>query len=329
MAPQHDSSRTPSRGGSEVTQQASKASPLLDARDFVVHRDDGALIHADLWLPPDAPKTQRGVRLHGVSPAILILDGIGCSGWAFSKIVPYLSRRRAVALVHYRGHGASPTPPRPWQLGIDVLADDAAAVLDRIAAGPVVVIGFSMGFEVALELVSRRPELVCGVVNIAGPAGRALDQFQGTDAFGQVLPFLASAARSARRLSHDLWRRFVPHKIAKEIGLRTQVNMRRLAMADFDLYMQQLAEVNPELFLTLLEHAHEYDGREKLARIDVPTLVLAGGKDRFVPIEKLREVAFAIPGAEWQVLEEATHALPAEFPLEVAQRIEAFADALE
>ena len=98
------------------------------------------------------------------------------------------------------------------------------------------------------------------------------------------------------------------------------------AMDDFDLYMQQLAEVNPELFLTLLEHAHTYDGHEALGHFAVPTLVLAGEKDRFVPIEKLREVAFAIPGAQWQVLAEATHALPAEFPLEVAQFVERFAD---
>jgi len=299
----------------------SAASPQDDATAIVVHRPDGALIHADVWRPPT-----KGGSAGAATPTIVILDGIGCSGWAFRRIIPYLSRRREVVMVHYRGHGASPTPPRPWRLGMDVLADDAAAVIERLDCGPILIVGFSMGFEVTIELVSRRPDLVAAVVNIAGPAGRALDQFQGTDAFGQVLPFLASAARSARRLSHDLWRRFVPHKIAKEIGLRTQVNTRRLTMDDFDLYMQQLAEVNPELFLTLLEHAHTYDGHEALGHFAVPTLVLAGEKDRFVPIEKLREVAFAIPGAQWQVLAEATHALPAEFPLEVAQFVERFAD---
>src|SRR5690606_4413669 len=95
---------------------------------------------------------------------LLILDGIGCSGWAFQRSLPILARHRAVVLLHYRGHGDSPTPPRPWNLSMDVLAGDAAALLDRIGhhirLDRAAVLGFSMGFSVALELHRLFPERV-------------------------------------------------------------------------------------------------------------------------------------------------------------------------
>ena len=37
-------------------------------------------------------------------------------------------------------------------------------------------------------------------------------------------------------------------------------------------------------------------------------------------------MAFAIPGARWEVFDDATHALPAEYPDEIAERIAAFLD---
>jgi 3-oxoadipate enol-lactonase len=56
--------------------------------------------------------------------------------------------------------------------------------------------------------------------------------------------------------------------------------------------------------------------------------VMAGAHDRFVPLPALRAIAFAIPQAQWVVVEDGTHALPAEYSDEVAQRIEDLTDAL-
>ena len=122
------------------------------------------------------------------APSILILDGIGCSGWAFRRIIPRLAERRRVVHLHYRGHGRSPDPPRPWRIRMTDFADDAAAACEHAGLGPVVVVGFSMGFQVALELFRRHRSRIVGLVSLAGPSGRVLRNFQGTQAFGQALP---------------------------------------------------------------------------------------------------------------------------------------------
>jgi 3-oxoadipate enol-lactonase len=261
-------------------------------------------------------------------PIVLILDGIGCSGWAFHHIVPVLAERHRVVLMHYRGHGRSPNPPRPWKVGIHDLADDAAAVIERLGGGPALVIGFSMGFQVALELYKRHRTLVCGLVSLAGPSGRALAQFQGTDAFGHILPLALAATRHAQDLSLRVWRKLLPSKLLQVVGLHTQLNAARIELADFEFYLTQMAAMSPELFLEMLREASRHCSDDLLDQVRVPTLVVAGQNDRFVPLEALREVAFTIPGAQWLVIPGASHALPAEFPDEIGETLVTFANAV-
>ncbi len=51
---------------------------------------------------------------------------------------------------------------------------------------------------------------------------------------------------------------------------------------------------------------------------------MAGALDRFVPLPALREIAFSIPDAQWIVIEDGTHALPAEYFDEVTAHLEDF-----
>lgn len=281
-----------------------------------LRRDDGASLRLFSYGPRDAP-----------GPAILILDGIGCAGWAFERSLPTLSENRRVVLMHYRGHGQSPDPPRPWQLSIPVLADDAAAALEHLGIQSAVVVGFSMGFPVALELYRRHRHLVAGLVSLAGPSGRVLTSFQGTQAFGRLLPLVRATTRIAHDLTNRVWRKVLPSPLSREISLRSgQVNADRIEAADLELYMRGIAAMNPELFLMLLDEAHRHSAADVLPTIAVPTLVVAGARDNFVPLATMRALAFSIPRVQWKVYADATHALPAEYPLEIAREILEFVD---
>jgi pimeloyl-ACP methyl ester carboxylesterase len=277
-----------------------------------IERDDGASLFV------------RDIAMHH-ERALLILDGIGCSGWAFRRIIPQLAEGSRVLLMHYRGHGRSPDPPRPWHLSMPDLADDAAAVLEERGVGSAVVLGFSMGFQVALEVYRRHRHRVAGLVDLAGPSGRAMATFQGTDVFGHVLPLARAAMRHARDLTRRLWRGLVPTHWIQELGAFTrQVNIDRLRSEDFEIYLDQMAAMNPELFFEMLAEANRHTAEDLLAEIHVPTLVIAGAHDRFVPLPTLRSIAFAIPEAQWVVIEDGTHALPAEYSEEISVRLREF-----
>ena len=60
----------------------------------------------------------------------------------------------------------------------------------------------------------------------------------------------------------------------------------------------------------------------------VPTLVVAGGRDTFIPPHSLRRLSEAVPNSRWQLFPAATHALPAEYPGEVTRALAALAGEL-
>ncbi|HWB74186.1 MAG TPA: alpha/beta hydrolase [Nannocystaceae bacterium] len=281
--------------------------------ELAIERPDGATIWARTTGDPQ-------------SPALLVLDGIGCSGWAFRRIVPQLAERLYVVQADYPGHGRSPTPPRPWALSMPDLADHANAVLEALAIERATVVGFSMGFQVALELYRRHRARVAALVSLAGPSGKALATFQGTDVFAHALPLVRAASRYASVTTMKLWRTVLPSKWLPWLGLHGQLNPMRIELSDLEFYLRQMSEIHPELFLDMLGEAARHTADDLLPGIRVPTLVIAGAQDRFVPAETQRRIAFAIPTAQWMVIEDGSHALPAEFGMEIAERLLAFVD---
>ena len=184
-----------------------------------------------------------------------------------------------------------------------------------------------MGFQVALEMYKRHRSRVAGMISIAGPSGRAVAQFQGTDIIGHALPFLRAATRHASDLTVRLWRTLLPHPTLRRFGMQSQLNLDRIDVEDIDFYLSQMSKMSPELFLELLQQAARHSSEDIMPRVRVPSLIMAGGKDTFIPLATMREVAFSIPGAQWVVIPEASHALPAEYPEDVAEHIRRFATA--
>jgi pimeloyl-ACP methyl ester carboxylesterase len=99
----------------------------------------------------------------GQGRPVLLLHGWTCDGTDWSWQAPELERRYRVLIVDQRGHGHSDAPRGSYRP--QVLADDAAALLEAVAPGQAaVVFGHSMGGAVASALAVRHPELVAGLV---------------------------------------------------------------------------------------------------------------------------------------------------------------------
>jgi pimeloyl-ACP methyl ester carboxylesterase len=74
----------------------------------------------------------------------------------------------------------------------------------------------------------------------------------------------------------------------------------------------------------MLQYAGEHDAKGFLCDMDIATLVVAAERDTFTPMELADEMAHAIPNAELEVIEEASHAAPVEQPDRIADRVEEF-----
>jgi pimeloyl-ACP methyl ester carboxylesterase len=103
---------------------------------------------------------------HGTGdPLVLLHGGIG-STQMFAALIPPLAERRRVIAVDLPGHGASPPDDRP--LRPQLIADDLAELLD----GPVDLLGYSLGGEVALRMAIQHPALVRDLILVSVPFSR-------------------------------------------------------------------------------------------------------------------------------------------------------------
>lgn len=103
------------------------------------------------------------------APRLLLVHGLGQNGFTdWMPVLPALAQRWQVTAIDLPGFGYSSTPLA--KLSPTNLARVLAALLQREGAGPVAVLGHSMGGAVALRLAEQQPAAVSGLVlvDVAG-----------------------------------------------------------------------------------------------------------------------------------------------------------------
>lgn len=248
------------------------------------------------------------------APTVALCDGIGCDGYVWRYLTPSISRLHPVVHWNYRGHGRTPMPRDRERVSITDLADDMAAVLGDTVDGPAVLIGHSMGVQVALETYRRHPERVAALVLMCGAPGTPLNTFKGSALGARLLPLMRFAVGRAPGMFNGLWRSMVPTDLSQWMSERLETNGALLEKADFRPYFEGLARVDFSLFLSMLAQAQAHDAMGLLPNIAVPTLIIAGDRDGFTPASLSHRMHEQIPGAELLLIEGGSHTAPLERP---------------
>ena len=145
----------------------------------------------------DGTRLFYGIR--GAGPGLVLLDGIGCDGWAWNHIQPHLAPRHRVVHAHYRGHGRSGAPVDPRR---DRHRD--AERRCRARAGRARGLGAPCCSRTRWARRSRsrcigaRRERVRALVLICGSYGRITHTFHGNDSLHRVLPKLIEKVQQAQ-----------------------------------------------------------------------------------------------------------------------------------
>ncbi len=104
----------------------------------------------------------RGIKMYtevyGIGKPLLLIHGNGGSISAFSQNIPYFSKKYKVIAVDSRAQGK--TVDSKDSLSFEQMADDFAALLDKMHIDSAYVIGWSDGGINALLLAMRHPEKV-------------------------------------------------------------------------------------------------------------------------------------------------------------------------
>jgi pimeloyl-ACP methyl ester carboxylesterase len=254
----------------------------------------------------------------------ILCDGILCDGFIWKYLWDDLASVLRLVHWHYRGHGRSATPADPARVDIAAHADDLDCVRRHVGDPPCVLVGHSMGCQVALEAYRRRPQNVRGLVLLCGSFGNVTSTFHGIPVLELVLPKLLDLAQKAPDVVRAVWTR-LPPQLGLRIALRAgEIDPERVHPEDMLPYLSHMTHVDFPMFLRMLRAAGEHTAGDILTNIDVPVLVVAGERDSFTPAFLATAMAEAIPHGELLMVPRGTHVTPIEQPELVNARIKTF-----
>lgn len=274
---------------------------MSTAWGYAVAPSDGSPLFYESW----------GERGHATP--VLLCDGIGCDGYVWRYLKNDLGSRFGLH-PHYRGHGRTAPPKDPARVTIEDLADDVACVLDDALVDRAVLIGHSMGVQVALETYRRHPDRVGGLVLVCGAPSHPLRTFKGSAGLEQLLPTIQKWVQRMPGVLNRLTRTLMPTRLAYEVASRLEIRRELVEPADFMPYLEGMSRIDVRLFIAMLSAAGRHSADELLTEVKAPTLIVAGGRDGFTPPERSRAMAEAIPGAEILEIPNASHTAPIERP---------------
>jgi pimeloyl-ACP methyl ester carboxylesterase len=233
-------------------------------------------------------------RTQGDGEPLLLIMGTGADHTFWGANVPALAERHRVIVYDSRGTGSSGDFARVEDGSAELLAEDAAELLEHAAGGrPAHVHGLSLGSVVAQELALRRPELVRSL-GLHGTwchsDGWFLHMVEGMELAlrsGGLEAFIRCATTWI--LSPDF------HHEQAEL-LRT---MERA-------YVESDSPARVEGVLAHCRADRHVDTRERLEAVDVPALVTAGERDIQVPPRYGRATAERIRGSRFHLFEGPT-----------------------
>jgi pimeloyl-ACP methyl ester carboxylesterase len=256
-------------------------------------------------------------------PVLLLANGLGGPVAAFRHQVAHFSRRFRVVTWDYRGLYGSRSASSIDRVDVAAHAEDLERVLDAVGAEQAVFVGWSMGVQVVLELVSQRPELASHLVLMSGSSGRPFTSVALPGAEHWLSPLLLGAQKHAKFVSVVVERLARSRRAANWVR-RLQIVNPRFETDSLLSLAEEFTTIDFEVYLRTLRALNEHDGSRALARMDVPTLVVTGSRDLILPPRAARDLASRLPRAELYVVADGTHYAPAEFPDLVNARIERF-----
>jgi pimeloyl-ACP methyl ester carboxylesterase len=239
------------------------------------------------------------------SPPVLLLHSWTASRRSFATVLPLLSRRVRTIAVDLRGHGDADKPSTAYDLV--TLAVDVVAVLDALELPLAVLVGASSGGYVAQQVAVDAPDRVAGLVLAGAPR----------DLRGRA-PFADELARISDPVDPTWVRTFTA-------GF---TDLDRLPAWYVDLMVDDALRLPASIWMATLRGLTSAVPPTDIGVIDVPTLVISGGRDELLGREQTAALVSAVPGAQWIEYPDTGHLVLEEQPSRLAADVLNFIDEL-
>ncbi|MEA5532453.1 alpha/beta hydrolase [Crocosphaera sp. XPORK-15E] len=256
------------------------------------------------------------VTIQGQGYPILCLHGHPGAGHSLSVFTDHLSQRFLTISPDLRGYGKSRYHGQFEML--DHLTD-LINLLDNQKIDQCLLLGWSLGGILALELILRYPERFTGLILIAS-AARPWSNHPRVSSQELIYSGIAGILNYFNPGWQWNINTFGKRSLFRYlIGQQTSLAYQYLAKYGVKAYLQTSKQANQALSNALKSG---YNRLEDLHQIEIPCLVLAGSEDRHITAISSQETAQKLSNSNYICYPDTAHLFPWEIPQQVLTDID-------
>ena len=255
-----------------------------------------------------ADGTPIAYRAEGSGPALVFVNGFTTSNSYWKYLIGRFRGRATLVTWDLKGHGNSGPAKTDDGATIEATVDDMRRVMEAADIERATLLGFSLGAQIITEAWRQMPERITGLVPILGPFERTFDSALPPvvgPAFWKLFEkYGPDAADALLSGGYYLSKLRTTWALVKALGYVGE----KVHFEDMKPFFEHLGRVHGPTWAKLGISAHNHSAADVLPTIDVPTLIISGGRDNLAPAKLGRRMQSLVEGAELEIVPEATHA---------------------
>jgi 3-oxoadipate enol-lactonase len=244
----------------------------------------------------------------GRGKPLLLVHGFPLDHTMWGKQIDDLAADYRVIAPDLRGFGQSDVTA--GTVNMEQMADDLATLLDGLGvAEPVTLCGLSMGGYVGWQFALRHRQRLAKLIQC------------DTRAVADSSEAAAGRLKTAEKVLAEGAKVVADAMLGKLFAPITAQSRPAIVEAT----RQVMLRTSPEgIAAALRGMAERPDVSGRLAKFDLPTLVVCGEHDAIAPPDEMRGIAEKMPQAKFALIKDAGHMAPLEQPAAVNRAIRAF-----
>ncbi len=226
-------------------------------------------------------------------PIVVFANSLGTDFRSWDRVASRLTGTYRMVRYDKRGHGLSEAPDAPYSMSDHV--SDLAALMDGLRLKKVILVGLSVGGQIAQGLALSRPDLVKALVlcDTAAKIGTAEMWSARMDAI---------AEGGIEALAEPILERWF------------SADFRRSRAAELAGWRAMLTRTPKQGYLGTCAAIRDTDFTSAVKTLELPVLCVCGTEDGATTPETVKATADLIPGARYLPIEGAGHLPCIEFP---------------
>ncbi len=278
---------------------------MVGVRDMIVEKNTHFTI------------TIQGVKIHYEEyhqdaskhkPTIVLIHGFLSSTFSFRRLIPLLAKEYRVIALDLPPFGRS-EKSKDFFYTYNNLANIVIDLLETLHIKDVVLVGHSMGGQISLHVVKKRPELVRKVVLLCSSS--YLDKSRVSLIFSTYIPFFSFC------LKRIMTKQGVKRNLLNVVYDQTMIDEEMMLGYEQPFYDNQIFNA----LARMIRHREDDLSSSELQSLDTKSLLIWGREDKVVPLQVGERLHEDLKYSKLITFDRTGHLLPEEKPQHIHENI--------